>query len=164
MLGLNSGDELGTQCIPGWSAFNALGITGPAPVRSVIGYCPVINASPTDYNVVYTLMDIACRITKKVGQQHTILVLDQAIYCKALDIAMQRPDEFPNLVLRLGGFHILTSFLAVIGKRMEASGLEDILIDSGVFAQGSVSAIMSGKAYNRAARAHELMAECLHRL
>ena len=66
--------------------------------------------------------------------------------------------------LRLGGFHILMAFLGTIGKRMESSGLEDILIESGTFASGSIPTIMSGKAYNRAVRAHKLMAEALPRI
>lgn len=156
--------QCGAQCVPGWTAFNSAGTMGPDPQRSVIGYCPVLNAPSTDYNVVYTMMDIACRISQKVGQEFTVLVLDQAIYSKALEIALQKPREFPRLILRLGGFHILLSFLAVIGKRMEHSGLEDILIESGVFAEGSVAAIMNGRAYNRAVRAHKLAYEALQRL
>lgn len=153
------------QCVPGWTAFNSMvSPNSQIMTPSVISYCPVINAAPTSYDAVYTLMDTACRITRKIGQQHTVLVLDQAIYCKALEIAHDKSEEFQNLVLRMGGFHILTAFLAVVGKRMEDSGFEDIFIESGVFAEGSVPAIMSGKAYNRAVRAHKLMSEGLRRL
>ena len=152
------------QCVPSWTGFNATATNTNPAEKSVIGYCPVIKASPTNYDAVYTLMDIACRMTKKIGQSHTVLVLDQAIYCKALEISVQRSDEFSHLILRLGGFHICTAFIAVIGKRMESSGLEDILIESGVYAAGSVPAIMNGKSYNRAVRAHKLMTKALNRL
>ena len=103
-------------------------------------------------------------MTQKIGQTHTVLVLDQAIYCKALEKQFNKLDEFPKLILRLGGFHIAIAFLAVIGKRMASSGLEDILIESGVFAEGSVPGIMNSKSYNRAVRAHKLMMEALNRI
>ena len=36
-------------------------------------------------------------------------------------------------------------FLAVIGKRSRDAGLEDILIESGVVAQGSINGVLSGE-------------------
>lgn len=83
---------------------------------------------------------------KEISHSHTVLVLDQAIYCKALETIAHKSGEFRDLILRMGGFHILIAFLGTIGKRMKASGLEDILIESGSFASGSLPAIMNGKA------------------
>ena len=147
----------------GWTGFN-IKATSKQPVLSVIGYCPVINASPTQYDVVYTILDTAKKITEQVGQTHTVLVIDQAIYCKAVDIVVDRKNEFAKVVLRMGPFHIMLAFLGVLGKRMECSGFEDILVESDAFAEGSVSGVMSGRSYNRAVRAHKLVAEAIERL
>ena len=59
------------------------------------------------------------------------------------------PDEFKTVVIRLGGTHMARCFLATIGKCFEASGMEDIFIESGLFASGSIPRIFNGKAYNK---------------
>ena len=40
------------------------------------------------------------------------------------------------------------NFLDVIGKRYEDSGLEDMLIESGLYGSDSVSHLLKGKCYN----------------
>ena len=70
-----------------------------------------------------------------------------------------RPDEFSNVLVRMGGFHIALNFLSLLGKKFADSGLEDLLIESGVYAAGSTSALMKGKSYNRGIRAHKLCLE-----
>ena len=61
----------------------------------------------------------------------------------------------------MGGFHIILYFLALMGKNYEASGLEDLLIESGAYGSGTVNSIMSQKSYNRCVRAHKLVMEAL---
>ena len=52
----------------------------------------------------------------------------------------------------------------MLGKKFHNSGLDDLLIESGVYAAGTTSAIMKGKSYNRGIRAHKLAMEALFRL
>ena len=59
--------------------------------------------------------------------------------------------------------HVL-NFMAVIGKRFKDAGLQEILVESKVVAQGSVAAVLEGRHYNRALRAHKLVWEALSRL
>ena len=47
---------------------------------------------------------------------------------------------------------------------MQGSGFEDIVIEAGICASGSLKKVMSGKHYNRALRVHKLMLEGLERL
>lgn len=121
-----------------------------APAYSLVGYCPVIEASPTELDTVYTLLKRSVAMGKKLGQDDIIIVMDQAIYAKAQEIVLQRNREFENVVLRMGSFHVITTFLAVIGKRYAAAGLVDILIESGVIAYGSMNGVLDGRHYNRA--------------
>ena len=72
----------------------------------------------------------------QLGQRDLIIVFDQAIYAKALEIAWQNPQQFQRVVLRMGTFHTVCAFLAAIGKRSSGAGLEDVLIESGVVATG----------------------------
>ena len=77
-----------------------------------------------------------------------IVVLDKAIYAKALEIIWENLDHFKRIVLRMGVFHVICAFTAAIGKRFADAGLSDILIESGTVASGSVSGVLEGKHYN----------------
>ena len=64
----------------------------------------------------------------------------------------------------MGGFHIVLNFLSLLGKKFADSGLDDLLIESAVYAAGSTSALMKGKSYNRGIRVHKLCLEVFFRL
>ena len=59
----------------------------------------------------------------------------------------------------MGPFHAIMAFLAVIGLRFGESGLGDLAIKSGVIREGSLKAVLSGKAYNSALRLHKCICE-----
>ena len=90
----------------------------------------MIPEPPTDWNVAYTIMIRTMRMSELLGQQYTVLTLDEGIYRIAQSIKFRNPAEFRSLVIRLGGFHCLLNFLGIIGKRMRGSGIEDILVES----------------------------------
>ena len=56
------------------------------------------------------------------------------------------------------------NFLSLIGKKYTNSGLDDLLIESGVYAAGTTSALIKGKCYNRGIRGHKLAMEAFFRL
>ena len=47
---------------------------------------------------------------------------------------------------------------------MKGSGFEDIVIEAGVCASGSLKKVMSGKQYSQALRVHKMVLEALKRL
>ena len=55
-----------------------------------------------------------------------------------------------QIVLKLGGFHTLMSFIGCIGQLMEGLGLQDLL--NLVYATNTVPHMLSGKAISRAIR------------
>lgn len=61
-------------------------------------------------------------------------------------------------------FHTLSCFIASIGKLWGDCGLKDILVDSSVYAAGTVDQMMCGKQFNRAVRALILVYEALRSL
>ena len=156
-------DEIETQTVPAWSAFNAHITSNAIPLTS-IGYCPMIPAPPTEYSTVYTVMKTVQNMMKVLQQKHTVLTFDEAIYSKAKEIQWRCQDEFKDTVIRLGGFHTAMTFISLIGKRYEESGLEDLLVEAGVYGSGSVMKIMNGKSYNKGVRALKLLMEALNRI
>ena len=57
--------------------------------------------------------------------------------------------------IRLGPFHAIMVFLAVIDLQFGESGLGDLAFESVVIQEGSLKAVLSGKSYNSALRLHK---------
>ena len=77
---------------------------------------------------------------------------------KAVEIVSAAGEESPlsKVVVRLGGFHLLMSFMGAIGTIMRGSGLEELW--------ATIYAQTSGHAYYRALRAHFLTQAALKRI
>ena len=133
-------------------------------MKTSIGYCPMIDGSSTEFSTIYTVLKHAQRISAAMGQEDTVVTFDLAIYMKAKELQWRFPDEFSDVVIRMGGFHVALNFLSLLGKKFANSGLEDLLIESGVYAAGTTSVLMKGKSYNRGVRAHKLCFEVFFRL
>ena len=95
------------------------------PQKCVVCYCQVIDASPTELSAVYTLLKKSVAMGKEIGIKDIMVVFDLATYAKAIEVRWQKQEELNKVVIRLGAFHTVCTFIAVIGKRFE-----DILIES----------------------------------
>jgi hypothetical protein len=115
-------------------------------------------------NTVYEILCKANAIKDNLNLHSIIVVLDQAIYSKAVEITWKHQETFQNIVLRMGTFHTIGVLLAVIGLRFGCAGLRDIIIESNVMAEGSAEKVLNGKHYNRGVRFHKLMYEACFRL
>ena len=85
-------------------------------------------------------------------------VFHQVIYdsLKVFKVKCKEYEKFKPIVLRLGTFHTLGTLISIIGKRFLHAGLKDLFIKAGVVAEGSVSAVLEGRNYNRGVRVHKL--------
>ena len=158
-----SREVIASQSVPGWSAYNAM-LYPELPQISMVGYCPLIDGSSKEFSTIYTVLKHAQAISNSIGQEDTVITLDLAIYVKGKQIQWRFADEFSDVVIRMGTFHIALNFLAIIGKKYLNSGIEDLLIEAGVYAAGTTSILMKGKSYNRGVRAHKLCMEAFFRL
>ena len=57
----------------------------------------------------------------KQKQCHCVVTFDQPLYWKAVNIV-----ERSSLIIRLGGFHLLMSYLGSVGYIMVGSGLAEL--------------------------------------
>ncbi|CAB4021754.1 Hypothetical predicted protein, partial [Paramuricea clavata] len=119
-----------------------------------IGYLPSISKSPTSHDTVLELLSQSKLKAEKLGLNETDVILDMAIYSKAVEIMMNPRyiDLKKFIVLHLGGFHTMCIFIAVIGKRFGDAGLRDIVIESNLLGESSVEQMLKGKHYNNAMR------------
>ena len=93
-----------------------------------------------------------------------ICVFDQAIYAKAFEVKCKEFEKFKPIVLRLGTFHTICTLISLIAKRFQDAGLKNLFIEAGVVAEGSVSAVLEGRNYNRGVRVHKLAYEAFMRV
>ena len=89
---------------------------------------------------------------------------DFAIAEKAYAIQALEAPRFKNLLILVGNFHLELSFFGAVGTFLNGSGIETILAESGVLAEGFLVGFIKGKFYNRCQRIHELTAIVLERL
>ena len=103
--------------------------------------------------VIYRFM----AITKRLGQTNTINFLDQPLYSRGKEIIWADLNKYKDVILMMGGLQISFNFLKAIGQHMDSSGLDDLWVEG-----GPTYAMMEGKAYYRAVRAHIWTFEALY--
>lgn len=122
-------------------------------------YLPLIDMNPAHPDTMLTAMSEAQRLTKECGQAITILKNDQQLYRVAVNVKWVYPERFSDFIPRLGGMHMLMSFIGCVGVLMADSGLEDIM--KSCF--GGVAHMLSGKKFPQNFRALRLVTEELLR-
>ena len=120
-------------------------------------YLPLIDMPPADPKTVMTAMSKAQKLTENTGQTFTVFTADQQIYRVAVEVQWVYPDLFQTLVPRLGGMHMLMSFVGAVGSLMVETGLSEIL--GSVF--GGVHKMLKGKKFPMNMRALRLLTELL---
>ena len=151
------GNALAEKRRCGWSGFMERATVGDKSYQiSRVIPMPFVNLDPTDVRAIYTAVMVAVDQCRARGQKTCFVTFDQPLYWKAVDmVASSGPaGELSSVIVRLGGFHMLMSYLGSIGKIMAGSGLEELW--QTVYAHNSVSHMMTGHAYARSLRAHFL--------
>ncbi|GBN55532.1 hypothetical protein AVEN_51159-1 [Araneus ventricosus] len=124
---------------------------------SRILFLPFIPQPASDYNTTYTTLLCALENAKRYGHNVCIVTFDQPLYTKAREIVAAAPEgsDLSKIVIRLGGFHFLSSFSGAIGYIMRGSGIKEVL--SLIYAPNSLDKMLTGHAYARAVRTHILL-------
>lgn len=113
-----------------------------------IDFLPVIEGDPNDLNTIFTTLKECIRLNGTA-----VVTFDLPIWLKAVNIIKQA--NLP-VIPRLGGFHLLKSYLGSIGNIMQDSGLLEVIQ---LIYPGSTTAnhIMDGGCFDKAIRAHLLI-------
>ena len=135
----------------GWSAFNAA-VSEHVPTKSKVGYLQTVNESPNELKAMFTVLRRSQYFAQLLALQDVDIVMDQACFAKACEIMWANPEQFANVVCRLGPFHTVPVFISIIFKRFGDAGLTDIIVEARVIANGSLNGVTSGKHYNRSVR------------
>lgn len=149
--------------IPSWSGYMRSAVnTGTWEVSRVLAV-PFINLEPGNLTTLYSALTFAAK-QSQLHNQVCVVTFDQPLFWKSIDIVESSPAGtiVSDIVVRLGGFHLLMSFLGSVGYIMSGSGIEELW--QIVYGKATVPHMMAGKAYARAVRAHILTAAALFSL
>jgi hypothetical protein len=110
--------------LPGWTGFNTLLCQYDIPQVSRVGYLPVIDASPTEYSTINTILKRSQAIADQLQLRYATLVFDEAVYAKVQHVRWKNDVFYNRFVVRLGEFHAIMSFLSAISKIFVDGGLK----------------------------------------
>lgn len=113
---------------------------------------PILQAPADNNDTMTTVINCFVSITLKLGRKHTVIVADQPLYSRGKEMLWANPEKYKNVVMLVGDLHILFNFLKAIGQHYENAGLDDVWVESGLFAENSIESMMEGKSYYRAIR------------
>lgn len=144
----------------GWNGFMEKSHSSLNSHASKIIPLPFINNPPSDYDTIFTTLVEASKHCQKQQQKIGFVTFDQPLYQKASEILasidpQNDPYKLSTIKVRLGGFHLLMSFLGGVGFIMDGSGLKQAFCE--IYAENSADKALTGHAYSRAIRGHFLL-------
>jgi len=95
--------------------------------KTEINALPFINQKPSNPSTIYSALKFAASECSKLNQRSCFVTSDRPLYAKAVEIvALDTSGVFQDVYVRLGGFHMLVSFLGGVGHMMSGSNIEDL--------------------------------------
>ena len=83
------------------------------------------------------------------------------MYIIAQEIRFSNWKELNHFVIKKVGFHIMVLYWKIFGKGSAESGLDELLIEAGVFGQNATSMIMQDKHYKQCTLPYKLIFEVM---
>ena len=131
--------------------------------ETTVTYMDPISQPPSRNDAVRETMVRSLTVAEETNQEYAVVTYDLPIAQKAYCIQALQTPTFDNLLILLGNFHLELAYFGAIGTFLADSGVEYLLTEGDVLAEGSVSGFMKGKFYNRCTRIHQLLACVLER-
>ena len=67
-----------------------------------------------------------------------VVILEQAIYAKAMAIIWKQKDSFFDILPQMRVFHNVCTLLKITGKQLKDAWLNDLCFESGVIVEDSI--------------------------
>ncbi len=99
--------------------------------------------SLSDWDELKQIMLNCQKLARTLHDDDTILVFDQAIYQIAYTIRSECKEEFKDVILILGGFHLGWNFIKALCKIYRDAGCENLLSEANVCLPGTAKKIFS---------------------
>ncbi|KAJ8050924.1 hypothetical protein HOLleu_04307 [Holothuria leucospilota] len=146
------------QTMPAWRETNTVLSEKDIPKKRV-GFLPVLPYPVTQYDTVYTALKNFSGIPQHLDQPKLPVSCDEGAYHIARETQLIRPEEFRDIVLCMGSFHMAKVALDCLGEYLKGSGAE-----SATFGVNVVDSVLGSKNYSRSLKGFQLLKEALLRL
>lgn len=103
-------------------------------------------------------------ISNRLGQRHTVITVDQALYFKLMDLKWPVPEYRDILVPRMGGLHIAMDFMKCIGDHMSGSGLYELWMECELLGPIDAQNVLGGKHYSRGIKAKKISTQAIWKI
>ena len=143
---------------PHWSGFMQRSTHSMVEVctNTDVEFLSIVDMDPNDESCIFSTLHFILNQAKKLKLHTACITFDQPLWLKAIKIV--KAEQMP-VVVRLGGFHTLMSYLGSIGKIMKGSGLKELFEEA--YAPSTVPHLISGHAIARSCRGHILAQSAL---
>ena len=109
-------------------------------------WLPIFDVNLGDTPCVFSTLNFIGQQAKKLCIETACVTFDQPLWLKAVEIT--KAEKMTNIVCKLGGFHMLMSYLGSVGSVMAGSGLAEVL--ECCYGPNTVQHMLTGKAVSRA--------------
>ena len=128
---------------------------GKYPGQPKITYMPIIDLNPTKQKCIYSTLLLIQEQAQTLNIVTSCITIDQPLWLKAVEITNSKSV---SVVCRFC-FHLWMSFLGIIRKVMECSGISELF--HVVHISDAAIHMLSGKVYTRVLGAHFLVQSAL---
>ena len=97
------------------------------------------------------------KLLNPLKQKSLPIFCDEGVFRLVLNIYLKRPEESKKLMPMLGGFHTAKCVQRCIGKFIKGTGLEDALVEAGVFGVKVMESILAETNYVRSLRGIQIL-------
>ena len=146
-----------------WNATNSARITKNV-TRTTIGFTPLLPYHATAYDTIYTCMTNFQDVLSQTLNECGGLWCDEGVYRLAKEIQFLFSERFDNIFLGLGGFHMEKTVIACLGKYLQDSGADSILVENRIFGSIVATNVLNGGHYARGISGMSIFAEVMQRL
>ena len=98
-----------------WTATNQQQSQENPTTKTLVGFMPLLHAPADDYSSLYTMFRGAIYIADALQNQYGMVIVDQALFCKAMELKWTVLEFRHRVIFRLGGFHTYTTYQNTIG-------------------------------------------------
>ena len=149
-----------SNSVPGFTAVRSATVNiNFSPTTKIL--TPILPYPATTYDAIFTTITNFQDALKQKGDNYGGLWADEGVYHIAKEIQLLKPDQFNNIFLGLGGFHMEKIVLACLGTYFEPSGIVGVLVETECYGADVIKAVISGFHYSRSHNVHSMLHEVL---
>ena len=74
-------------------------------------------APVTENATVQHILRLSQQASREVHQQYTVVTFDLAVAKKAYSLVWQSPEEFSDVIARMGSFHLTCAVMGALGRK-----------------------------------------------